>query len=363
MAFDLSKLTSLLKVDIAKPGKKTVVGVDIGSSSIKVVQLADKKGVPTLETYGELQLGPYENSDIGRTTHLPTIKLVEAFVDILRESSVTAKDVALAISYSGTFTSIIPIPTTDTTQISSMIPVESRKYIPVPLNEVTIDWFPVSARSDASQTNILLVAIHNEVLKKYDAMVKGASLNSTFRELEMFSSIRSSVSQEDDTVAIIDIGAGSSKLYIAEKGVVGKTHSVLMSGVEFTNALSQALGISFKEAEEMKRKVGLLSTAEDQRAVKALTAVLERGLREMHKVMQRFEETDQIKIGKVILSGSGSLLLGVSVYAQDLFSRPVVVADPFSKVAYPAFLEDTLKEAGPSFAVAVGAALRALMIS
>ena len=98
MAFDLSKLKSVLKMDIAKPVKKAVVGVDVGSSSIKVVQLFDNKGVPTLETYGELQLGPYENVDIGRTTHLQAVKLTEAFVDILRESSVTAKDVALAVS-------------------------------------------------------------------------------------------------------------------------------------------------------------------------------------------------------------------------------------------------------------------------
>ncbi len=361
MAFDLSKLTSLLHGDISTPTKRSVVGVDIGTSAIKVVQLYDKKGVPTLETYGELQLGPYEGSDIGRTTHLPPSKLMEAFVDILRESATSATDVALAISYSGSFTSIVPFPTSDTSKITAMMPVEAKKYVPVSLTEVTLDWFPVASTSDKKTTLVLLVAIHNDVLKRYNSVVAGAKLNMKLSEIEMFSSIRSTVTQSDKTVAVIDCGAGSTRLYIVEKGVVAKTHSVLMSGVECTNAVAQALSISFKEAEERKRTSGIRTGAGDSRIVETLTPIVERGFRELHKVMQRFEETEHEKITKVILSGNGASLIGISAYAQNMFSKPVVIADPFSKVAYPAFLEDTLKEAGPSFAVAVGVALRALL--
>jgi type IV pilus assembly protein PilM len=165
MAFDLSKISSLFTSEISKVQKRTVVGLDIGSSAIKIVQLNDTKGVPTLETYGELQLGPYENVEIGRTTHLPTGKQVEAFVDIMREASATATNIACAISYNSSFSTIISVATTDTEKIGTMIPVEAKKYVPVPLNEVTLDWFPVSAKSESKTTKVLLAAIHNDALK------------------------------------------------------------------------------------------------------------------------------------------------------------------------------------------------------
>ncbi len=360
MAFDLSKVTSFFEKKITTSSKKMVVGIDIGSSAIKIVQLYDNKGTPTLETYGELQLGPYENSDIGRTTHLHEEKLREAFVDILRESSVTAKKVALAISYSGSFSSIIPVPTSDIASIAAMIPVEARKYVPVPLAEVTLDWFPVSSRSDGTGTNVLLVAIHNGVLKKYETMVRTLNLESTLTEIEMFSTIRSAVSQKDTSVAVIDIGAGSTKVYIAEQGVVAKTHSLLMSGVLCTKAIADAARIPFKEAEELKRRYGLSEITEYPLAGKALLDVVERGFREIAKVIERFEESGGTKVEKIVLAGSGALLQGIPSFGEQLFSRTVSLADPFSKVAYPAFLEDTLKEAGPSFAVSVGVAIRAL---
>jgi type IV pilus assembly protein PilM len=161
-------------------------------------------------------------------------------------------------------------------------------------------------------------------------------------------------------VAIIDLGAGSTKLYLVHKGVVGKTHSVLMSGVELTNAISKTAGIDFRQAEERKRQDGLFARPDDTGVQKALTTVLERGLRELHKVMARYETDEGVQVSKVVLSGSGALLNGLSPYVSEMLSRPVTIADPFAKVAYPAFLEDTLKEAGPSFAVAVGTALRGL---
>lgn len=359
MAFDLSKLTSFLKADIAASPKHSVVGVDVGSSAIKIVELHDTKGIPTLHTYGELQLGPYENTDIGRATHLPPAKLIEAFIDILRESSATSHNVAVAISYNSSFSTIISVPTTDMEKIAPLIPVEAKKYVPVPLSEVTLDWFPVSARSEAKMTKILLAAIHNDAIKKYQTMVHGADLHTEFTEIEMFSTIRSSVSQQDTTLAIVDMGASSTKLYLVHNGVVGKAHTMLMSGVDFTAALAKALGVDFTKAEEIKRSVGLDSG--EPQVARVLMPMLERGFREMHRAIARYEEEEGVAVEKIILSGSGALLRGLPGYVSELLARPVAIADPFAKVAYPAFLEDTLHEAGPAFAVAVGTALRALM--
>lgn len=358
MAFSLSKLSGLFGKRTTKEKHSTIIGVDVGSSAIKVVQIHEKKGIATLDTYGELQLGPYGDVEIGRSTQLPLQKLTEAFVDILRESSATSKDVALAISYNSSFSTIISVPTKDQAQIDSMIPIEARKYIPLPLSEVTLDWFPVSATPDQTSIKVLMAAIHNESLRRYQSMVRGASLNERFTEIEIFSTIRSTVDQEDKTVAIVDLGATSTKLYIVEQGIVGKTHSLRMNGVELTQALANIMSISFKEAEELKRQVGLYSPENDTRAQKALISILEKGFREIHIVISRYKEEEQSEITKVILTGSGALLKGLDRYAKDMLGVEVILADPFSKLSYPAFLEDTLKDAGPTFAVAIGAALR-----
>jgi type IV pilus assembly protein PilM len=360
MSFDIGKLSSILKKDTIKPDAQGVIGVDVGSSALKIVQLHAQKGIATLDTYGELQIGPYDGVEIGKNARLRPDKLVEAFVDILREATASATQVSVAISYNSSFTAIITLPTDDPEKIATMIPVESRKYIPVPLADVTIDWFPVSAKSERKATKILLAAIHNEALSRYDAMLRGSDLIGIAHEIELFSTIRSVVSQNDETIAIIDFGAGSTKFYIVHKGIIGKTHSVQMNGVDLTKAIATVQHVDFHTAEDMKRTQGLGAVAENPELEKAFVQILERGFREIHTVLKRYEEEEGVQVTKVFLSGGGALLAGLVPYTSDMLSLPVSLADPFSKVAYPAFLEDTLKEAGPSFAVAVGAALRGL---
>lgn len=360
MAFGLSSFTSLFKTDTAKASVKgSIIGVDIGASAIKIVQLKNAKGVPTLETYGELQLGPYEGVEVGRSTHLPSQKTVEALVDILREAGTTGKDVAFALPYSSSFINIVTLPTLDTEQAVSMIPIEARKYIPLSLTQVSLDWFVLSTNETEKSMQVLILATHVETMSKYATVMEGAGLASIAQEVEVFSSIRSTATLSDEHISIIDCGASSTKLYIIKKGVIQKTHSVLMSGTEITRSLSTTLKISFDDAEEQKRMFGIQGNPDDPGVQKAVLSVLERGLRELHTVLVRYEEENNIKIKKIVTSGSGALLKGFTQYVGDMFSAPVALADPFAKVAYPAFLEDTLKEAGPSFAVAVGVALRA----
>lgn len=360
MAFDLSKITSVFK-RVSGMGN-AVVGVDIGSSSIKIVQLHMENDTATLDTYGELQLGPYAGTDIGRTAAIPTRKLTEALVDIMRESGVASKNVALALSFNSSFMTVLSLPRKEATDIEAMIPVEARKHIPVSLNEVTLDWFPVSSdTSDEETVDIMLVAIHNEALQKLQSAITGAGLNQQTIELELFSAIRSSAVTKEGTFAIVDIGAGSTKLYFVQNGTVTKTHSLRMNGVELTDAVASALGVTFEIAEATKRKTGLLGTADDTKVQRALTSVLERGFKEILTFIKRQSEEENIHLDRVELSGSGALLHGIDAYAKDMLGCEITLADPFSHVSHPTFLKDTLKEAGPTFLVAVGVAQSGLM--
>src|SRR3989344_1138947 len=118
----------------------SVIGIDIGSSSIKIVQLRRKKDKAILETYGELALGPYAERAIGQATMLPVEKLTEAIKDILREANVSTKSGGIAIPLVSSLISVIDLPQVSEKQLRVMVPIEARKYIPVPISEVTLDW-------------------------------------------------------------------------------------------------------------------------------------------------------------------------------------------------------------------------------
>lgn len=364
MAFSLPSFKNIIKKDITAPTSKgSFVGVDIGSSTIKIVQLKDVKGIPTLETYGELQLGPYEGVEIGRSTHLAPNKITEALIDIMREASTTSTSVAYAFPYNSSFTHVLSIPTLDQQKIGAMLPIEARKYIPISLSKVSLDWVLLGSSEEDRVTHVLVSAIYTQAIERYEEVVRGAGLTQQESEIEIFSSLRSIVAPTDDVVAILDMGASSTRLYIVEKGVVRKTHSVLLTGVDITQFFANTLGVDFVKAEELKRVYGLTGLSDAPEVQSAVIKGLEKGFREIHTVMSRYEVEQSIKIQKIFLTGGTALLRGIEIYAQDMFVRPIERANPFNKVAYPAFLEDVLKEAGSSFAVAVGVALRALQMT
>lgn len=359
MAFGLSKIKNLLKKDIAvDSAKESILGVDIGASAVKFVQIHSVKDVPTLETYGELQLGPYEGIEIGRTTNLPVQKIIEALSDILKEAGATGKRVVYAFSYGSSFTNTILLPTLNHADIDTMLPVEARKYIPTALSKVTLDWLPIGTHTDTKQTNVLLSAVYNKAQTEYEQIMNGCGLVTVGTEVEIFSTIRATVSLKDEVVAVLDCGASATRLYIVEKGLVAKTHSIPLSGVSLTKDLAQGLSIEFEKAEELKREFGLLGSSDNKQIQDILAKSYERGVRELHTVLKRYSEFRSVEIQTVILSGGGALMKGIKPYLSDAFSLPIELADPFSKVAYPAFLEDTLSAAGSTFAVAVGTALR-----
>ena len=367
MAFDFSKITSALSSNFKKfdmnlkhADTSTIIGVDFGSSSIKVVQIKLEEVGATLETYGELQLGPYAGFDVGRTTSIPVGKLTEAFVDIVRESAVTSKDVALAIPFASTFSVIIPVEAPNEEALGPMMPVIARKYVPTSLNEVTLDWFRIPPKPNEEKMQVFLAAIHHDALEKYHGVIDNAALKTKFTEIEIFSTLRSTIAADHALTAVIDLGASASKLYIVRNGITELIHSVRTGGTELTQTIAKELNIAFGEAEGIKRQYGIRANGPNPEAGASMHKVIDRGFRELHQVITRFEEHGGQRVENVILCGGGAMLSGLTAYVQDRIQLTVVLADPFAKLAYPAFLEDTLKEIGPTFSVAIGAALRLL---
>ena len=374
--FDFIKKVFLNLLSKSRGG--SVVGVDLGSSAIKVVQLRKEKGVAVLETYGELALGPYADLEIGRAVKLGNDSLSEALTDLLREASVTSTNAGFSIPFASSLLKLIEMPVVETRQLNKMIPLEARKYIPVPISEVVLDWFivpdsnrAVSRTEEKSKESkdkkgirkkkeVLLVAIHNEVLNKYNEIVASTHLDTSFFEIEIFSTIRAVIDQGLAPIMVIDIGAAITKVYIVEYGIVRVSHVINRGSQDVTLGISKSLSISVARAEEIKREQGLESNSDDKGVVKVALLTLDYIFSEADRVLLNYQRKYNKNVSRVILTGGGAIMKGVIDLARKHLESEVVLGDPFAKVDSPAFLDDVLKEAGPEFTVALGLALRKL---
>ena len=364
--------------DFTKKKSGSVIGVDIGSAFIKVVQVKKKGGKVILETYGELALGPYGGVAVGQATQLPPEKIAEALADVLREASVTTKDAGVSLPLQSSLLSFMKMPPLNDKKLAEMIPIEARKYIPVPVSEVSIDWWilpkhneeevdgTASASEDATTTtqkgliDVLAVAILNETIRDYRDIIGRASFENAFLELEIFSTARSTFGMSASPVMVIDMGARTTKMAILEYGIIRAQHIVNRGSQNITVAIADSAGVPPERAEQLKREYGLLAKGNDEHISQTAQLVVDNVLNEAEAVLLNYERANNHMIKQIVLTGGGVLLKGLYELADKFFETEVTYADPFKKTEAPAFLQPTLCDAGPEFAVAVGLALRKL---
>ncbi len=370
-------LASLSDIFHSNKSSSNALGIDIGSSSIKVVQIKKKGGKAVLETYGALSLGPYGKTDVGAVTNLQTDDIARALIDVMKEANVTTKSGVIAIPSSSSLIFTISLPGKITEdQLSEIVPIEARKYIPVPISEVSLDWFmippeislfdnnmmteaPTDEKIVEPKIEVLVVAIHNDILSRYRDILDKTGIKSDSFEMEIFSNIRSSFGHDLAPVLFMDFGASKTKLSIVEGGVVRVFHIVNRGSQDISHNISASLNISFGEAEKLKRSVGLdvHSNAEVADIVRLSIDYI---FSDTNSVVLAYEKKYNKSISKVILVGGGSLTRGLIERATESLHTEVVYGDPFAKTETPAFLKPVLEISGPEFSVAVGLALRQL---
>lgn len=372
MAISLPSLSNLSgifsKVSEAFSHKEgeSVLGIDVGTSSIKVIQLKEKHGAAVLETYGEIALGPYGEAEVGQAVTPPPEKVAEALKDVMREANVTATTGGFAVPLSASLISLITLPTKDREDLAAMIPIEARKYIPVPVSEVSLDWFVIpdeeraflnkNAVGDAAllrTTDALLVAIHNTALSRYQAIAGAAGVTPRFYEIEAFSMARAAYEHGTAPTMVIDFGASGTRVYIIEFGIINVSHTIARGGQDITLSFAKSKNLTFTEAEVEKRKNGVAGT-------EAGTSTLEFIFSEAQRIFLAYQRKEGKAVSRVVLVGGGAALKGLSEMAKGKFDAPVELGTPFDRTSAPAFITDVLTGAGPTFATAVGLALRAL---
>ena len=346
-------------------GSKSVMGIDIGSSSIKVVQLKNVGGIIVLETYGSIATGPYANVEIGKSVKLTTDSLIKVMKDITREANVSTNTVSLSIPFNASFVSLIKLPDLSDQYIAQAIETEASKYIPVPMEEVSIDWFLppryIFENKDIDEKHryALLIAIHNSDLQHYREIIQKLNYDIRFFEIEIFGSIRSTLGSSKTPTVIVDVGARTTKFYVVDHGIVIKSYFINQGGQTITQAIETIMATTFGEAEELKRRFGL--KIDNEAAHKAMLSIVDDILTEVNRVVSDYQVKYKKDIARLVFTGGGSGIKGLLEYAKEKTYIMPELANSFEKVSAPNFANSVLEEVGPEFAVAVGAALRLLL--
>lgn len=367
LALKLGQLKSL-KIQLGT-ATKTFVGIDVGTSSLKIVELTKAGGRIRLENYGEMVAPSFYKEPFRRfrktTLLLSSEDIAKSIKGIYQEAKLKSRNAVFSIPDFSTFFTTFTLPPMTREELDQAVEYEARQHIPLPLSGITTDWQVVSGRisngrKQGTPLGIILVAVPNEVVNQYQEIAQLAELNLVAIEAEVFSLARSSASLEKGVVILVEIGDQSTTVTVVDDGFIKLSHSFDVGGNEFTWRISQALNIDYEAAEKLKKEQGLTNYGQLKTSIKdILLPFIDLIIKEIEKVSKHIASENK-KPEKIILTGGSALLPGLIEYISSTLKQKVVLADPFNLFFYPPILESTLKEMGPSWAVAVGAAMRGL---
>ncbi|MEK7452607.1 MAG: type IV pilus assembly protein PilM [Patescibacteria group bacterium] len=340
----------------------TFLGVDIGTSSIKIVQLTRSGLKYKLDTYGEIHFfSKNENKESGDSLKMLDNDVAFLLKKIILESGAKAKRVVMSVPIFSSFSIIIDMPDLPRNELTKAIEFQARQYVPIPVNQVVLSYNIIGRKENASGNNILqilLVAIPNEVRDKYFNIANIAGVKLVSLEVETLPMVRSVLKNLKETVMIIDLGLKSTNFCIVDNGVVRLSHNYDISGSSITQAFLGFSGGDYKKAESLKKTMGLNMTPGQKEMARDVFHTINIITAEADRIMSSYFNKSNVRMEKIILSGGSANMFGLKEYFADRLNLEVVVVDPFSGIIYPKELENILKDIGPSFAIALGLAMR-----
>lgn len=343
---------------------KKMIGIDIGTSSIKIVEISRWGQGKVLENYGEIKSTslykePFRNVERGSYL-LSNYFVSRAIRAILDEAKIKTKAAIFSIPDFSTFCTSFDLPPMSANELKEAVYYNASQYIPLPITETTLDWRLISGTpgEKRSSLKIFLVAIPNQIVEDYQKVAQLAGLDLYAVEAEALGLTRSLVTQDKNNVCLIDIGVQSTTVNIIEKKILKKSYSLDFAGSQLNYSISSALGLGHLEAEELKNKEGLVSSREE--ISKTLYLLIDPLIIEIKKILSDFYLQEGKDINTIYLTGGTSSLPGLKEYLEEVLKNKVEIPNCFSELLYPPILGQTIEKMAPSFSVATGMALGGL---
>ncbi len=343
-------------------GKKEVIGIDIGSSSIKLVQLRETKAGYQIVNLG---IGPLPPEAIVDNAIMDSSAVVETIQNLIRGLEIKTKNVATSISGHSVIIRKIQLPIMTEEEMESSIQWEAEQYIPFEISEVNLDFQIIGPdEKDPAQMNVILVAAKKDFVNDYVAVFKEAGLNPVVMDIDCFALENvfeaNHGSETDEVIGLLNMGASAMNVNVIKEGVSVFTRDIQVGGNMFNEEIQKRLGMSSEDAE--KAKLGVVF--EDVTS-EAIQEVIEDAVENLSQEVQRsldfFSATSaDEKVHKLFITGGVAKTPQVKTVLEGRLGIPVEVFNPFQKIiASPdEFDPDYIESIGPLLSVAAGLAMR-----
>jgi type IV pilus assembly protein PilM len=347
---------NLLRGGMLRRKAPPAFGLDVGSSAIKVVQLAPQNGGYALRALGMAALPPDAIAD-GAIKDPPTV--VDAIKEAVIKAGIKTREAAVAVCGRELIIKKVQIPEVPAKELHDAIQLEAEHHIPFAIDEVFLDYHALAAHHGTM--DLILVAVKKSKVMEYLMVVEEAGLQPVIVDVDGFAlSNQHELNHPDDSreaVALIDIGASIMKTNVMKGGATLFARDIPFGGSLYTQAISQRLGIPFEQAEAAK--LAKEASVKWESLVPALEEVSRELSLEVQRTFDYFASTAESEpIGKIVLAGGCAQLPGLSEYLSSTWGIPVDLASPFDRIHVDPAHELEIAEAGPSLAVAVGLSLR-----
>jgi type IV pilus assembly protein PilM len=341
-----------------KKKNKAILGVDISSTSIKLIEIVEQNGRFQVEAYA------CENAVVEQAIN-DEESVGESIKKAVTRSRTNVKKASVAVAGSAVITKIIQMSVgLSPDEMENQIRIEADQYIPYPLEEVAMDFEEQGlVEGDDNQVNVLLAACRKETVELREDAIEIGGLEPSVVDIEAFcierayKLIEPQLEGENlDTVAIIDIGATMTTLNVLHKGATIYTREQMFGGRQLTEEIQRRYGISAQEAMKVKMEGGL----PDDYETEILEPFRESVIQQVSRSLQFFYSSSQFNdVDYVILAGGTSSLDGLSLLVQEKIGTPAIIANPFANMTLGQKVSaQMLANDAPGLLVACGLAMR-----
>jgi len=340
---------------------KSIVGLDIGSSCIKAIELKRSKGEIQVSHLG---LEPLASDVVVDSMIVDSGHVSTAITKIFGERSIKAKQVATSVSGHSVIVKPIKVQSMSEAELADSITTEAAQHIPFDISDVNLDFEILNPEAEGPQMDVLLVAVKKDKILNYTNVLSLAGKSPAIVDIDAFA-LQNCYEYNyqpfpDSTVALLNLGASVMNINIVKGTTPLFTRDVSVGGNQYTDSLQKELDLSFDDAESLKlgRKVGTVSEDAKTPILQQVTEII---VLEIQKTFDFFRATASGEhIERIFLAGGSSRVPGLVEALRQEFSLPVEVLNPFQRIMPPTeAAESELLERNPGqLAVAVGLALR-----
>ena len=342
--------------------KKKLFALDIGSYSIKLLELSKVKKGYQLVNIGTV---PLPSEAIVDGALMDSSAIAEAIGGLLQSTKIKLKDVSTSVSGHSVIIKKITLATMGEDELAESIQWEAEQYVPFDIADVNLDFEIIGPDpADEGQMEVLLVAAKKEVIDDYTAVLAEAGLTPIVIDIDAFAcqnmlEVNYEI-EEGGVVAVVNIGAGTSNINIIQDGKSLFTRDVANGGNQLTEEIQKRFGVAGEEADAAK--LGAKIESVDPEELKAVMDEVSNSLSsEIARTIDFFMATNpDSNVSKVYICGGGAMVKGLNKVMSEKLGLPVEVANPFNAISYnkKKFDPDYIESIAPSFGVAVGLAIR-----